>query len=66
MRIKIFAATTNPLRLLRKRPALISEAPCGYFGSALRLFRKRLAVIQEAPSAYRGSEGKAETIAKEL
>ena len=39
----------------RKRPALISEAPRAYRGSAPRLSRKHLALIAEAPRAYFGS-----------
>ena len=44
----------HALRLFRKRLALISEAPCAYFGSAPCLFRKRPALIPEAPRAYFG------------
>ena len=34
---------------IRKRPALISEAPRAYFGSASRLFWKRPALISDTP-----------------
>ena len=45
---------------------LLSEAPCGYSGSASCLFPKRPALISEAPSAYFGSESRIRTQSAEL
>ena len=52
-----FYPKNNDTCFCNKRPVLISEAPCAYFGSALCLFWKRSAFNKESPRTWMMSPG---------